>query len=266
MASVDLTSAMGRPSSAGRSYSNIQVIEAEVNRLIKPNFSATLGTITDISKLVLACIYHESRFNPAANSGLHGESQFQKFKKFPAIAAKYASDKTTEGQKVNMRNSVAGFGLMQATGWYTIKGAGPDGKNELMRMRPDLAGPLLIEPGEDVNTVLGPDKITNQILAGLIILEAKYKTANSMWANPPTAAKPYSSRLAAMFGGYLGQGFDKFGSDPMSYAASIIQGDSYRVANSGYTSRNSNDGDISKGPVKTSASGTNPGNVGCCTS
>lgn len=255
----------GRPSAGGRSYSDIQVIEAEVSRLIKSNFSATLGTITDITKLVLACIYHESRFNPAANSGLHGETQFQRFKKYPAIAAKYASNKTTEGQKVNLRNSVAGFGLMQATGWYTIKGAGPDGKNELMRMRPDLAGPLLIEPGEDVNTVLGPDKLENQILAGLIILEAKYKIANSQWSNPPTAAKPYSSRLAATFGGYLGQGYDKFGSDPMSYASSIIQGDSYRIANSGYTSRNTADGDISKSPAKTAASGTNPGNVGCCT-
>jgi hypothetical protein len=165
-----------------------------------------------------------------------------------------------------MRNSVAGFGLMQATGWYTIKGAGPGGRNELMRMRPDLAGPLLIEPGEDVNTVLGPDKLVNQILAGLIILEDKYEVANSLWANPPTASRPYSSRLAATFGSYLGQGFDKNGSDPFSYAASIIQGDSYRIANSGYTSRNGNAGTLAQGPVKTSASGTNPGNVGCCTS
>lgn len=266
MASVDTAAAAnGRPSSGGRSYSQIQVIEAEVNNLIKQHFSSTLGTITDITKLVLACIYHESRFNTAANSGLHSEGHFQRFKKYPSIAAKYASDKTSEREKVNMRDSVAGFGLMQATGWYAIKGAGPGGKNEFMRMRPDLAGPLLVEPGEDVNKTLGPDKMSNQILAGLIILEDKYRAAGSLVSDPPTAAKPYTSKLAATFGGYLGKGTDKFGSNPMAYASSIIQGDSYRMANSGYTSRNGNAGTTAQGPAKTIASGTNPGNVGCCT-
>lgn len=254
----------GRPASAGKSYTSIQIIEAEVNKLIKQHFSSTLGSITDITKLVLACIFKESSFNSSANSGVHSESHFNKFKKYPSISAKYSSRTTTEQEKVNMRNSVAGFGLMQATGWYLIKGAGPGGKNELMRMRPDLAGPLLVEPGVDINTVLGPGKVTNQILAGLIILEDKYKISPSLVSNPPTQSKPYTSKVAATFGGYLGRGIDKFGSNPMAYASSIIQGDSYRVANSGYATRGKNDGTLALGPVKTSASGTNPSPVGCC--
>lgn len=264
MATTDALKTNGRPSSNGKSYISIQTIEAEVKSLISQHFSGTLGTITDIVNLVLACIYTESRFDPKANSGLHSEGHFQKFKKYPAIAAAFSSNKTTEQQKANMRNSVAGFGLMQATGWYLIKGAGPSGRNELSRMRSDLAGPLLVEPGIDINTVLGPDKVTNQLLTGLIILESKFKSSASQVANPPTRDRPFTSKISATFGGYLGRGFDKFGTNPAAYAASIVQGEAYKIATSGYGPVSANKGTLAAGPVKTVASGTNPDTVGCC--
>lgn len=264
MATTETLTANGRPSSTGKSYTSIQIIEAEVKSLIKAHFSATLGTIIDISNLVLACIYKESSFNPAANSGLHSESHFQRFKRYPPIAAMFSSNSTTEQQLVNLRNSVAGFGLMQATGWYLIKGAGPDGQNELQRMRSDLAAPLLVDPGIDINTILGPSNISNQILAGLIILEAKYKISGGLVASQPTKDRPYTSKISATFGSYLGQGFDKRGMDPATYAASIIQGDAYKVATSGFALSGANKGTLAAGPIRTVASGTNPDTIGCC--
>lgn len=253
----------GRPSSGAKSYIGIQIIEAEVNKLLTQHFATTLGTITDITKLVLACIYTESRFKTEANSGLHSEFHFERFKKYPSISAKYASKTTTEQEKANMRNSVAGFGLMQATGWYLTKGAGPGGKNELMRMRPDLATTFLLEPGVDINTMLGPDKLINQLMVGLIILEAKFKASASLVSNPPTRDKPFTDKISATFGGFLGKGHDKNGKSPQEYASSIIRGESYTIA-SRYTSPMPNKGTLAVGPPKTTASGTNPDTVGCC--
>ncbi len=253
----------GRPSAAGRSHTSIQIIKAEVESLIKQHFSATLGTINDITNMVLACIYKESSFNAYANSGLHSEGHFKRFKAYPAIAAKYKSDDTTEQERINMRSSVAGFGLMQATGWYLIKGAGPSGQNELSRMRSDLATPLLIEPGIDVRTKLGPEFIRNQLLVGLIILEDKYKVSGSKVSNPPTADKPFTSKVSATFGGFLGKGTDKFGTNPNEYAQSIMQGSSYQRATGGFSIPGANVGTLSAGPAQTVASGTNPGTVGC---
>jgi hypothetical protein len=263
MASTTDLTKNGRPSATGKSYTSVQIIEAEVKSLIKQHFSSTLGTINDISNLVLACIYKESTFNPAANSGLHSEGHFNRFKKYPSISAKYAANATTEQEKANMRRSVAGFGLMQATGWYLIKGAGPGGKNELSRMRADLAEPLLVEPGVDINTKLGPDQVRNQLLAGLIILEDKFRVSGSRVANPPTKDKPYTSKVTATFAGFLGRGFDKNGTNPQAYAQSIIQGDAYASATSGFSKPAANKGTLAAGPTQTLASGTNPGTVGC---
>jgi hypothetical protein len=262
--SVGTAKKNGKPSSLARSYTSVQIVRSEVESLIKAHFSSTLGTIPDIVKLVLACIYKESAFNANANSGIHGDTQLKRFLKYTAISSKFKEATTSEQERVNMRNSVAGFGLLQATGWYLIKGAGPDGKTELSRMRSDLAGPLLVEPGVDINTVLGPTNITNQLLAGLIILEDKYKVAPSLVKNPPTVDKPYTDRIMATFGGFLGKGVDKFGSTPQDYAASIIRGDSYRIANgSSASSPKKNNGNTIDGPIRTAASGNNLGPAGC---
>lgn len=254
-----------RPISTAKSYTSIQVVKAEIDKLIAANFSGTLGTIPEVTKYILACVYKESTFNSRANSGIHGESQLRRFLGYSAISAKMSNPTTGEQEKANMRNSVAGFGLMQATGWYLIKGAGPNGQNELMRMRPDLASRLVVEPGIDINTKLGPDMVTNQLLAGLIILEDKYKVAPSLVANPTTQKKPYTDRISATFGGFLGKGTDKFGSTPQAYASSIIHGQAYAIANGttskvGFTGTDNNDKSTA---VASSASGNNLGPPGC---
>jgi hypothetical protein len=261
---VGLARSSSKPSAISKSYSSAQAIRTEVDSLIKKHFSSTLGTIQDVTKLVMACIYKESAFNLNANSGIHGESQLKKFLGFPNIAAKMRNPATTQQERVNLRNSVAGFGLMQATGWYLIKGASSNGTSELLRMRSDLAGDLIVEPGTDINTVLGPNNLANQILVGLIILEDKYKIAPAYVSNPPTGARPYSNRAMATFGLYLGKGMDKFNSTPQAYAASILYGDSYKVANGpGASMPGNNNGNLVTGPATTIASGDNRGPAGC---
>jgi hypothetical protein len=131
-------------------------------------------------------------------------------------------------------------------------------------MRSDLAGDLIVEPGTDINTVLGPNNLANQILVGLIILEDKYKIAPAYVSNPPTGARPYSNRAMATFGLYLGKGMDKFNSTPQAYAASILYGDSYKVANGpGASMPGNNNGNLVTGPATTIASGDNRGPAGC---
>lgn len=264
--SVELAKASSKPDTRTKSYTSVQVIRYEVEALVKKHFSATLGTIPDIVNLVISCIYKESGFSTKANSGSHGALQVRRFMGYSAIAAKFSNPKTTQYEKANMRNSVAGFGLMQATGWYLIEGAGPNGQNELMRMRPDIAGTLIVPPGVDINTKLGPDQMTNQLLAGLIILENKYKVAPNLVANPTTAKKPYVDRVSATFGSFLGSGTDKFNTTPQEYAASIIRGQAYKVAN-GYSAAiptgGNNTPTTPTGPPKTPASGNNLGPSGC---
>lgn len=263
--STEQASGNSRPSSTAKSYTSIQVIRAEIDKLISTYFSNTLGTIPEVTKYILACVYQESSFNSKANSGIHGDVQLRKFLEYSAISSKMNNPATTEQEKANMRNSVAGFGLMQATGWYLIKGAGPNGQNELMRMRPDLASKLIVEPGVDINVKLGAGMITNQILAGLIILEDKFKTSGSFVSNPPTQKKPYTDKIIATFGGYLGRGTDKGGMDPQTYASSIIRGKAYAIANGttsmvGFTGSDNND---RSSAVASSASGQNLGPPGC---
>lgn len=263
--STEQASGNSRPSSSAKSYTSIQVVKAEIDKLISAYFSGTLGTIPEVTKYVLACVYKESTFNSKANSGIHGASQLKRFLAYSAIDSKMKAATTSEQEKANLRNSVAGFGLMQATGWYLIKGAGPGGQNELMRMRSDLASQLIVEPGIDINTKLGPGMITNQLLAGLIILEDKYRVAGSLVANPTTEKKPYTDKISATFGGFLGKGTDKFGSTPQSYASSIIHGSAYAIANGtsskvGFTGTDSNN---KTSAVASSASGNNLGPPGC---
>jgi hypothetical protein len=155
-------------------------------------------------------------------------------------------------------------------GYYAIKGSGTTGKSELERLRPDLAGPILVDPGVDVSTVLnGTDKIDNQILAGLIVLEGKYKEVA-----PKLVAKgQYSNKLTAAVSAYLGLGkSDLNGMTPERYANSIIRGSAYQIANNGRGpdgillasgGNSSSNGNSGSRPGVTSASGNNLSVAGC---
>jgi hypothetical protein len=118
--------------------------------------------------------------------------------------------------------------------------------------------------------LLGDDNIKNSILAGLIVLEGKYKEIA-----PKLIAKGlYTNQLTAAVAAYLGLGAaDGHGTIPEVYANSIIRGDAYRIANSGVNAAGvpiiASSGDVVEnikspnGPTKTLASGNKLSVAGC---
>jgi hypothetical protein len=262
-----LSGVVNRPATA---YGNKQAVRARVTDLIKQNFANTLGQATDIINIFMALIQKESSFNVINSKGPnYGPLHLNKILQYSAINNKYSQGTTAE--RVNITNSAAAYGLCQVTGYYCIRGCSSTGVSELEKMRPDLASPLIISPGDDVTTKLwGENNLDNQLLAGLIVLEDKYKNI----APRLVSQGKYSNRLTAAVAAYLGLGaFDSLGTTPEAYANSIIRGSAYQIANNGkgpdgkLSVASGNDVSSNKksanGPSATAASGNNLSVAGC---
>lgn len=245
-----------------------QGLRERVAAIIKGHFPNTLAKLSPaglphVVNLVMALIYKESGFNPeipGPQYNIHAKG---------TEAYRYANSsvikpllQTTGIQRLNAEDAARAFGLMQVNGYYAIKGTF-EGKGELMRMRPDIAGPLMINPGDSVRAkLLGYGNMDNQILAGLIVLEEKMRIAGKLAGNSPN-----SSKLALTFAGYLGFGKkDQLGTTPEAYAKSILEGDAYAKANGTdpiYVAQTPSTKEASQGPVKTAASGKTLSVAGC---
>jgi hypothetical protein len=213
-------------------------IKSTVKSLIDTSFSATLGREPDIVNVVNAQILHESGYYVNAvgyvvssRPGTGGAGYLN------SSAVANVLKTGTADQIKNIIFGLKGIGLMQVMGWCFVKGGSPNGVCELQRLRPELSGPLVVNPGEDLTTaILGHTNISNAILAGLIILEAKYKSTwqkGAFWqVNGDTYERQFSSKLAAAVGAYLGLGrADTFGTTPEEYASSVVGGKIYQKAN-----------------------------------
>jgi hypothetical protein len=252
------------------SHGGKQDIRARVTDLIKTNFASSLGQAPDIVNIFMALIQRESAFNVKnARGPNYGWSHLSRISKYSAVSKAY--DSGTAVQRSNIINSAAAYGLCQVTGYYCLKGCGPSGKSELERLRPDLAGPLTVSPGEDISSkLLGEDNSDNQLLAGLIVLEGKYLEM----APKLVSQGKYSNRLTAAISAYLGLGkSDSLGTTPEAYANSIIRGSAYQIANNGIGPNGqplmasaggvSSKRKIGSNPDKTAASGNNLSMAGC---
>lgn len=248
-----------------------QVVRSKVTDLLTTKFQTSLGKEPDIVNLVMSLIQRESAFNADARGPHYGSAAVNKLLTYSAIKTKW--DQGTESERANIRASAAAFGLTQVTGFYAIKGAGPSGTGELMRLRPDLAGPLMVDPGEDVrNVLLGDSNLDNQILAGLIVLEGKYKSG---YVSKLVSSGVFNNKMTAAIASYLGAvgKADGLGTTPEAYANSIIRGANYQIANNGVApngtplvagggtsgQNTANPG----GPGKTAASGIKLSSAGC---
>jgi hypothetical protein len=137
------------------------------------------------------------------------------------------------------------YGIMQVRGSYLIKKGSKTGMSEIERIRPDLAASVCVTAGDSLeDAILGPDDaaVTRAVTAGLIILQDKYATVPKVMTSNPDGSFTYSKsglrfskRITAAVGMYLGlSGPDRFGTTSVDYAASIVGGDSWRIAN-GYS-------------------------------
>jgi hypothetical protein len=267
MASTDTAS--GTAAQPVHSALSKQDIRARVTELIKTKFANTLGQAFDIVNVFMALIYTESTFRTDRKSVNNGGAHTEYILKCSAVSNVYKAGAAQ--QRANIINSTAAYGLTQVLGYYVIKGCGTTGKSELEKLRPDLAGPLLVPPGTDVATKLnGDNNIDNQLLAGLIVLEGKYVNLA-----PKLVAKGmFSNKLTAAVSAYLGLGkSDAYGTTPEVYANSIIRGAAYQIANNGrgpdgetLAASGGNSGSNGKpgsSGDKTAASGNNLSVAGC---
>lgn len=223
-----------------KSYSSnrVESIKDRLKSLIPTYFGSTLDRETDIVNIVSGLIYRESRFNVnsvgpivSTNRGSSGYSYLSS----PAIQSKLISGNPTE--QANINQGVRAIGLMQVMGWNMVRGGAQTGICEIQRLRPDLASSLLVNPGEDIFTqFLGEANIDKALLAGLIILEGKYKATLPNGSTFYVKGDPYSrifiSKMQGAVAAYLGLGkSDNLGTTPFEYAQSIIGGDAYIAAN-----------------------------------
>ncbi len=271
MASTDTTK---KPRAAKPVTSAIssQIVRTFVKDFLRNFFANTLAREVDVENVVMALMYRESAFRPDAKGPDYGGSHVRKILTYSAVKNKYESGTAEERQ--NILNSAAAFGLGQVTGYYAIQGCGAGGKGELERLRPDLAGQIMVPPGVDVRTkLIGDDNVPNQVLASLIVLEGKYKEV----APRLVSQGRYTNKLTAAVSAYLGLGAaDSLGTTPEAYANSIIRGSAYAAANGGKgpqgralvagqgtITSNPTPAQGTAGPPKTAASGNVLSVAGC---
>ena len=218
---------------------------ANVTRIVQGHinnyFSGTLGREFDIAKIINGMIYIESRFNVNAVGNPNPPSRGTigyKYKNSSAISTVYNIGSPT--QKANIDNGLRAVGILQVVGWNYIRGGAPSGICEIQRLRPDLAGPLLVEPGDDpIAPVVGEANLSKALLLGLIVLEGKYRNVYPVAEGykikgDPKPTRVFPTKINAAVAGYLGLGIrDRNGTTPEEYSARAVEGSAYFAANGG---------------------------------
>lgn len=251
-----------------------QSVRVIINNALTAYFSNTLYKETDIENLVMALIQTESSFNPYAKGPaipLAKSSGARDYFNSSAVASVY--NKGVAVQMSNIEDGLRAWGLMQVMGWNFVKGGSTagGGKTELEKARPDLAPQLVINPGESISAkYFGEENIQNQILAGLMILESKWKAAKQVSGGWKIGNITYADRMSCAFRGYIGLGSvdNGNGSSPISYVATIVNGPNYKIANGpgAVYIANRDAQQTASGPPITIASASNATIPGCVSS
>jgi len=218
-----------------------EIIQGHVNSY----FAGTLGAEKDIVNIYAALIFYESTFNAGAVGPRveprKGNETYNYLQSSPVQAILKAPNVTADDvvKKRNIEQGFQAMGLGQVMGHYFVKGASPSGRTELERLRPDLASNIVVEPGSDIiSQVLGEENMSTQILAGLVILEGKYRNtrlnSEDGYFHVGSNKRQFPTRIAGAVAAYLGLGSsDVNGTTPESYSSSIVGGTAYKTANFG---------------------------------
>ena len=245
-----------------------QEIRSQLTNCISQYFSGTIGRETDIVNVCMGLIQEESSFNINAQGkqlSIYTSSLAKDY--FNSAPVQNIATSGTSQQKALVYQGLQAWGLMQSMGLNSIHGASKSaGKTAIEAARPDLASTLVFPAGTDLSQKFnGQATITNQLLAGLVLLESKYKyvTQKGNSFQYGKNSEIFNSRLAAAIGAYLGTGSDtQTGITVPQYVANIMYGSKYKLANS-----TSSSGVITNSPtntpVITTASGDNQVPPGC---
>jgi hypothetical protein len=260
-------------SAPAASVSTSQKITDTITRLLDQYFKATLGSEPGILEYVRGLMHYESRLRPDAESGpIVSEVATSTQKKGSSRAAQYVASgpvvailqNGTATQKRNISEGKQAHGIMQVMGWNIVRGSSSKTqKCEFQESgRADVAAKLLIDAGDSVKSKLaGAENLENNILAGLLLLEMKWKAVRKQytgWGLGGDSTKVFPSRISAAIGAYLGTGRDLV-------TGVSVGGNSFRVANSaqaGSTSQVKTASAASSGPT-TNGTGQKGEVVGC---
>lgn len=243
-----------------------QICSTTISKLISQYFPNTLGKENSIVQIVMALIQKESSFNvnaigpslnPLTSSGAAD------YRNSPVIQNVLASGNFQALQNVNQ--GLVALGLMQTMGWNQVKGASKAGKQLIEQARPDLVSILCVNPGESLKAkFLGSANVSNQILAGLVVLEQKYKAVKQVGGQYKIGSFTYNSKLECAIQGYIGlSSTDKGnGSSTAAYVSQIYYGSAYTQANGPSGVVTSNPSSTNTGAI-TVASGDNKHPYGC---
>lgn len=222
------------------SVDRVNKIKGTIGAHIKAYFGSTLANEQDIVNVFNALIYLESGFRfDATGPTVSSRPGTTGYGYMASTAVQKVLQSGTPTEKANVYKGLNGLGLCQVMGWNFVKGGAPSGKCEIEARRPDLASVLCVAPGVDLAAwVLGEANVSRAILAGLVILESKYKSVvlkNRAYSFPADRYnRQFESRISAAVAGYLGLGaMDKLGTTPQEYARRIVGGSTYQVANGG---------------------------------
>lgn len=202
------------------------------------HFAGTLNQCVDIVNVLISQVYYESRLNTnALGPVLSPSSTIAKdYLSSPAIVTFLATANPT--QKANVNVGIQALGLGQSLGLNSVRGASAKtGKCLIEMARPDLATTLCVNPGDDLKAAfLGDDNLEKALQLQLVVLESKWKnvvsTPNGWTSKGDSYNRLFPSRIAASVAAYLGLGgADSNGTTPQAYAASIVGGQTYAIAN-----------------------------------
>jgi hypothetical protein len=251
-----------------------QNVKTIITNLLGQYFGSTLNRESNIANIVMAMVQQESSFSynavgpvisTAVSSGAKDYWNSQPIQNIIATG--------TPTQRSLVAQGLQAYGLLQCMGWNFIQGASKkNGQTEIQVSRPDLASILCVPPGTDLTTLYqGAATASNQILAGLVMLESKYKhisQASGGW-HYGNSSQYFTSKLAAAIGAYLGLGgYDRAtGITPNQYVSNIVYGKMYTLANgsssAGVASNPTGAPTTNSGQVVNIASGNNQTPPGC---
>jgi hypothetical protein len=247
-----------------------QICSTTLSNLLNQFFANTLGKETDIVKLLMAQIQHESHFNVNAQGpALKPINSSGARDYINASAVQSVLGKGIGQQSINVDQGLRAWGVMQSMGWNHVKGGSQKlGKCVIEIARPDLVSRLCVNPGESLSAKFnGQNTVEDQILAGLVILEQKYKLVKQAGNKFTIGQFTYDSRMQATFRGYIGLASNDKGngSSAEAYVAAVYYGSSFTSANGpgGVAVANKDANGAAAGPTITVASGDNQHPPGC---
>jgi len=222
-----------------------QAIKGIIKKHLDAYFSSTLGKQDDIVNIFTALIFHESRFNlnlPGILIPLiPGKKRMANdYEESPVIQNIRNDPNTTEIHKKRLLAGRRAMGLTQSMGWNHIKGASKKtGKcyMEILCKDDKMRADLIIAPEALASTtledfLLGEKNMDKMILAGLLVLEDKWKNCKPHKDGWKVGTYVFPLHISAAVAAYLGKGFsDDLGTTPLQYAATIVGGDMYKQAN-----------------------------------